>query len=249
MASPSTFASDGLPPAGLQVSVSILVKLENDLILFTDGRYIPDDTLDSMIVSIEFVYRELLALEATSQIEQAQEEAIGFVRNCLCISRSISEQRMICYHSNQSPVVNHTGVVGRPSYDIPFEQLQYLIENLFSVPMIADMLGVSIRTVRRRMDDYGLTIRDQYTNLSDMELDELIQGFQRRFPMCGNRQMQGLLLSNGYRIQQARIRESQRRVDPNGAVIRRLNVFNRREYRVAAPRSLYHIDGYHKLIR
>lgn len=42
--------------------------------------------------------------------------------------------------------------------------------------------------------------------------------------------------------------ENHRRVDPSGAIIR-LNVLNRRQYRVPAPRSLYHIDGHHKLIR
>ena len=235
----------------LQVSISVLLRLENDLTLFTDGRHIPDDTLDSMIVSFEFVYRELLAFQATSHVEQAQEEAIEFVRNCLRISRSISEQRMISHHPT-SPLaipVSYQGCVGRPSYDIPYEQLQYLIESKFSVPMIADMLGVSVRTVRRRMDEYGLAIRDQYSALNDLELDELIQSYQTQFPMFGNRQMQGLLLSNGYRIQQSRIRESQRRIDPSGAIIRRLNVLNRREYRVPAPLSLYHIDGHHKLIR
>ena len=61
--------------------------------------------------------------------------------------------------------------------------------------------------------------------------------------------MQGHLLSRGYRVQQNRIRESQRRVDPEGAIIRRLHVLNRREYSVPSPRSLYHIDGHHKLIR
>jgi len=85
--------------------------------------------------------------------------------------------------------------------------------------MIADMLGISVRTIRRRMDEYGLAIRDQYSTVSDEELDELVQRFQRHFPMCGNRQMQGLVLSNGYRMQQSRVREAQRRVDPSGTII------------------------------
>ena len=67
--------------------------------------------------------------------------------------------------------------------------------------------------------------------------------------MCGNSQMRGHLLARGFRVQQTRIREAQRRVDPAGAVIRRLRVLNRREYSVPSPLSLYHIDGHHKLIR
>lgn len=238
---------------GLQVSINVLRRIENDLTVFADGRSIPDDTLDSMIVSFEFVYRELLVLEAISQLNPSQEEAIGFIRNCLFITRSISEYRKVfaeCIDdSSLSPPVNYLGLVGRPSYDISYEQLLYLIENRFSVPTMADMLGVSIRTIRRKMNDYGLSIRDQYSGLRDQQLDEVVYTIQQQFPMCGNRQMQGFLLSYGHRIQQSRIRESQRRVDPNGTIIRRLNVLNRREYSVPSPLSLYHIDGHHKLIR
>ncbi len=50
-------------------------------------------------------------------------------------------------------------------------------------------------------------------------------------------------------MQQVRIRESQRRIDPEGCMIRRLHVLNRRRYSVPAPLSLYHIDGNHKLMR
>ena len=140
-------------------------------------------------------------------------------------------------------------MVGRPSFEIPCEQLSYLIENHFSVPQIATMLRVSIRTIRRRMSEFGLSIRAQYSDISDSDLDQIVREIQQQFPTCGNRQMQGHLLARGYRIQQIRIRESQRRIDPDGAVVRRLHVLNRREYSVPAPRSLYHIDSHHKLIR
>ena len=143
----------------------------------------------------------------------------------------------------------HTGLVGRPCIVISLEQLSYLIENRFSVPQIADMLGVSISTVRRRMTEFGLSITAQYSMLSDQEIDEIVQRIQQQFPMCGNKQMQGHLLSMGYRVQQHRIRDSQRRLDPHGSVLRRLHILNRRTYSVPAPLSLYHMDGHHKLIR
>ena len=78
------------------------------------------------------------------------------------------------------------GSLGRPSFKIPVEHLQYLIENRFSVPEIADIIrGVSIRTVRRRMSDFRLSIRAQYSVITDTELAALVSEIQLQFPMCG----------------------------------------------------------------
>ena len=99
------------------------------------------------------------------------------------------------------------------------------------------------------MTEFGLSITAQYSMLSDQELDNIVQTIRQQFPMCGNKQMQGHLLSIGYRVQQHRVRDSQRRLDPHGSVLRQLHVLNRRIYSVPAPLSLYHMDGHHKLIR
>ena len=235
---------------GISMAVSILQRLINDLIPFDDGRDIPENTLDSFIISLEFVYRELLVLEITSQLNDREQEATAIVRNCLATLRSFVEIDRMPVNTQLSHVhAVHTGAVGRPSFQIPRVQLSYLVDNGFSVPQIADMLGVSVRTVCRRMSDFGLSIRAQYSHLDDADLDSVVADIQSQFPTCGNRQMQGHLLSRGYRVQQARVREAQRRVDPNGSIMRRLHVLNRREYSVPSPRSLYHIDGHHKLIR
>ena len=61
------------------------------------------------------------------------------------------------------------------------------------------MIGVSVR----RMDDFGLSIRAQYSSITDSELDRVVNEIKIQFPMCGNRQMHGHLLSRGYRIQQS----------------------------------------------
>ena len=232
------------------MTVSRLRRVSSDLSSFADGRDIPEDVLDSFIVSLEFVYRELVVLDTTSQLTRPQSEALTIVRDSLSTLISIQERRAIfevdSFHQVQTV---QTGVVGRPSFDVSPHQLSFLIENGFSVPQMSDMVGVSVRTIRRRMTDFGISIRAQYSTIADGELDRLVSEFQAQYPLCGNRQMQGHLLSRGYRIQQSRVRESQRRVDPDGAIIRRLHVLNRREYSVPAPRSLYHIDGYHKLIR
>ena len=171
---------------------------------------------------------------------------------CVCVYslstlRSLSDLRRMAENNWTDQI--RPRAVGRPCFQIPFDQLTYLIQNGFTVPQISEIVGVSVRTIRRRMSEYGLSISAQYSVLTDFELDSIVSDIQSQFPMCGNRQMQGHLLSRGYRVQQTRVREAQRRIDPQGAIIRRLHALNRREYSVPSPRSLYHIDGHHKLIR
>ena len=85
-----------------------------------------------------------------------------------------------------------------------------------------------------------------YTDMSEQELDETVSRIQQEFPLCGYWQMQGHLTAQGIRVQQGRVRESQRWVDPGGCIMRRLSSINRRFYRVNGRLALWHIDGNHK---
>ena len=51
-----------------------------------------------------------------------------------------------------------SGHRGRPFFDIKEEQLAFLVENDFKVPEIGAMLGVSSRTVERRLSSFGISI-------------------------------------------------------------------------------------------
>ena len=76
------------------------------------------------------------------------------------------------------------------------QDLIFLVSK-FTAPQISEMLGVSLRTVCRRMSQYSLSVSASYADLTDDELDELVKAIQDQFPMCGNRQMIGHLLSRG----------------------------------------------------
>ena len=82
------------------------------------------------------------------------------------------------------------------------------------------MLGVSLRTVRRRMDECRLTVRSCYTNTDDARLDHIVRELKEQFPNSGYRIMDGLLLQRGIRVQQLRVRESMHCTDPNGTIVR-----------------------------
>ena len=88
------------------------------------------------------------------------------------------------------------------------------------------ILGVSSRTIERRLSENGIYIRARYADLTDAELHRIVSEIQEEYPSCSNQQMRGHLLSRGYRIQQHRIREAQRTVDPEGCIMRQLHVIN-----------------------
>lgn len=161
----------------------------------------------------------------------------------------IDKDEDICC-SNSLPVMK-TGFKGRPKFDIPREQLQHLIDVRFKETDIDKMLCISEKTVYRRLEENGKSIRDTYANMTAHELDDIIKEVLRQFPNSGYKSMRGHLLSRGYKVQENRIRESMRRADPEGTVVRALQirVTHRRSYNVRAPMSLWHMDGNHKLVR
>ena len=54
---------------------------------------------------------------------------------------------------------------GRPSFDVKEDQLSFLVENDFKVPEISLMLGVSTRTVERRLSSFGISISGKLEDL------------------------------------------------------------------------------------
>ena len=154
--------------------------------------------------------------------------------------------------NTESPLtleVLHSGRSGRPSLNISREQLNYFLSHQFSVSNIANALGTSQSTIFRRMHDYGLPNRQNLPHLSDDELDNKIREILQEFPNAGYRRVISQLFVNGLKPPQMQVRESMRRVDPQGVAVRWLRLTPRRQYRVSGPLALWHIDGNHKLIR
>lgn len=144
-----------------------------------------------------------------------------------------------------------SGRRGRPFLNIPAESLDHLLEQHFSVPDIAKIMCVSVRTIRNRMTLYDLQVNSYYSELTEEQLDGQIQDILECFPNSGYKQMLGHLRAKGLRVRIMRVRESMRRVDPIGILNRSLHlrIIKRRKYSVAGPNALWHIDGNHKLIR
>ena len=137
---------------------------------------------------------------------------------------------------------------GRPRITIREEQLTFLAENGLRITDIANFFQCSRRTIERRMAELSLRWCD-FTVMSDSDLDLRVEGIISMHPQCGEKSVSGLLRSQGCKIQRQRIRESIRRVDPVGVQLRSRRTLHRRVYNVRSPNSLWHLDGYHKLIR
>lgn len=114
---------------------------------------------------------------------------------------------------------------------------------------MSSLLGVSYRTVQRRLSDFGLSLRGQFFTISDRKSNEAAARIGHNFPRAGNRTMNSLLKSEGIRVQRSRVRVSHLRVDPSGVALRWSDSVERQVYRVHGPNSLWHIDGNHLLIR
>lgn len=127
-------------------------------------------------------------------------------------------------------------------FDIPKEQLQFLTEKKFTVEEMAQLFGVSKRTLERCLSDFGLSVTANYARLTDAELDATVNHIIADFPNVGCKRMSGLLLGHGLRIQQSRIQECMRQVNPEGMLLRPLEfrLIQRRSYYVQGPLSLWH---------
>ena len=134
--------------------------------------------LESLEQHMELLYRHVAAIpDANDSDVSSVGAAVVSIRGIRSIlDNPVTERRDL-------PLSQ--GAVGRPRYGISQEQLEYLIDLRFTCPDIARLLGVSLRTIRRRMEEFGIAIRDRYSCISDSELDEEVEGIKVEYPNAG----------------------------------------------------------------
>lgn len=225
----------------LEAVAAVCQRVKRLVACYEEGR--EPDKLDSLVFQVDRLYRILLALSTcSSDVVEAVGRSLSLLED---LNRAQSTESACGY----TPRVLQEDRRGRPKLDIKPEQLEYLLHLGFNCPKIADVLGVSLSTIRRRMSEFGLSVTALYSTITDQELDSLVSQIKEDFPNCGSRLMHGHLLRRGHRISQIRVREALHRVDPEGVGIRWSSAVQRRKYAVFSPLSLWHLDGNHKLIR
>ena len=140
---------------------------------------------------------------------------------------------------------------GRPRYVIAEEQIRFLRELHFPWKKIADLIVVSESSLRRSRSIYGMTGNGDpsWTQISDNDLEKIVQEIQELTPNIGQARLLGPLRSRGLNIQRWRVRNCLHTLDPIGTALRWRLAIYRRKYSVPTPNSLWHIDSNHKLIR
>lgn len=193
---------------------------------------------DGAMIRLEALLQSLLWVEPVfSQQSSHFSTLVAAVSDMIsCVDSTIVEKATVRYR-------------GRPQLNIHEQVLTQLLEQEFTQVEIAQILGCSAKTIHRRIVQFGLSCFNEYTEISDAQLDHLVQDFVCNFPTAGQKMLAGHLSGLGYRIKRFRIRESLYRVDPWGVEQRSRRLLHRRRYRVPGPNSLWHIDGNHKLIR
>uniref|UniRef100_A0A3P8U8Y1 Integrase catalytic domain-containing protein n=1 Tax=Amphiprion percula TaxID=161767 RepID=A0A3P8U8Y1_AMPPE len=198
---------------------------------------------------LEFLTRhELILFESFS-------EQIGGITEITEALQNLHYLVQCDINASSMPIVEHETEVGpgsgHPKIIIEKEHLKNLLDTHLPVTCIAKFLGVSRRTVYRRMQEFDLSVRGTYSTMTDQELDIIISSIKSQMPNAGYRLVQGHLVSMGLRVQWWRMMASMHRVDAAGIFSRltEIGCVVRRSYSVQGPLSLVHIDTNHKLIR
>ena len=103
------------------------------------------------------MYRDMIAKEASGELDFGEQQALTLIATAFF---QFVENLELLSPQMVQPVLLLSGSVGRPQYDISYHQLETLISMNLNVPHIAQLVGLSTSTIRRRMRQYDLSIRD-----------------------------------------------------------------------------------------
>ena len=101
------------------------------------------------------------------------------------------------------------------------QRMKEMLDVQLPVPCIATLMGVSRRTIYRRMKENELSVREMYSRITDAELDNLVSSIKSDLPNAGYRMVKGRLESLGHtvhRVQWRRVAACMHRVDSMGIV-------------------------------
>lgn len=164
-------------------------------------------------------------------VQQHLEALVQQIRLMPCLPQEREDDR-----GYRPPTRPNPHGAGRPVIEIRRDQLERLRTIGFSWAKIAQLLGVSVRTVYNRRQELDI---QGYSDISDADLDRLVTEILNVSDCVGETLVVGSLRHRGVRVQYSRVRSTLMRVDPVGRALRRRNMHFRKAYHVPAPNSLW----------
>ena len=111
------------------------------------------------------------------------------------------------------------------------------IEHGFTIKEMSALLGISTRTVYRRMDEFNFK-KINFSDVDENQLDHEIIQITEELPYRGQLIIRQILRQKGFHVQRYRIRESAHRVCKSNVAARKKGRLHWRVYNVQGPNHL-----------
>ena len=105
---------------------------------------------------------------------------------------------------------------------------------------------MTVRSLRYRMSQCGVTVRGLYSLISTEDLESLVRQICTENNALGEVSVRSRLGYYGIRVQRSRVRAA---MDATVGQLVQPRRIRRRVYYVRAPLAVIHLDGNHKLVR
>ena len=132
-----------------RMTVQHILSVIESAITSTDNVKNKDD-ISSLVLRLDYLNRVIVGEGLPDPIVSSLREALFILRK---------KEMEPDWEINSTDVdMESSRRRGSPSFDVKEELLSFLVENDFKVPEISLMLGVSTRTVARRLFSFGISI-------------------------------------------------------------------------------------------
>ncbi len=176
--------------------------------------------------------------DVLQQLRQSFDDALSF-------NRDAANQPSPNQCPSEETMKGSPSQIGRPRKQVSKEDVEALFGTHRSWKTVANIIGVSQKTLQRRRQECGVTVsapagpRQTYTDISQGDLCQVIKEILQVLPNAGETYLIGACSSRGIFVQRQRIREAINIVDPISRALRRTVSIVRRVYSVPGPNALW----------
>ena len=154
----------------------ILENLKNYMIQlkhFCNASDWSNDNLEAMQVRAERLLGFITQIQAQYPNVTGIDDLEETVR--VILDKAVQEISQDTQSSTTPVVVCESEGKRAPKYHISQQQLEFYVANGFTIKLIAEMLQVSSRTIKRRLHDFGLRLSGKLSVILDEERDREVE--------------------------------------------------------------------------